>query len=111
MQTMTFHQKGANRFLFAFELCTPALGWAALETPLDGYQFGNWAHPAYRALVSYAEGNVTVLTAETDEEFSEAVRAVIAWGRLDGGVAAIDPMASPEVVAEFARVGLADLVH
>jgi hypothetical protein len=100
-----------DRYAFDFELCHFKKGWAQVDSGQDASYYGNWANPAQRKLVSYCEGDVTIKSADTDEEFVAEVRALVDWMRENTGSGMIDGMCEPEIIGAFERLGLADLLH
>lgn len=100
-----------DRYAFDFGACTYAKGWAQLDSRQDAAYYGNWVNPAERKLVTYAEGDVTILTAASDEEFAAALRKSCEWHREHTGLGAVDPGFDPEMRAAFERIGCADLLH
>lgn len=102
----------ADRYAFDFGPCSYANGFAQIDTAQDASYFGTWASPAARKIVSYAEGDVTIHEAESDEEFAAAVRQIDEWNVQHGyGNARIDPGFDPAMRAAFEAVGLADMIH
>lgn len=103
-----------DRYQFDFSLCTYAKGWAQVDTRQDASYYGTWANPKRRQIVNYAEGDVTIQTADTDEEFAEAVRELARWNDEHGwGPMRIDCLLRSHsgIAARFRSLGLADLLH
>ena len=101
-----------DRYLYDFAICSPARGWAQVDTAQDASWFGTWASPAERTILNYAEGDVTRQVCETDEEFAQAMRDLDQWNRDHGyGSAKIDPGLDPAMKAAFERLGLGDMLH
>ena len=63
-----------ERYAFDFKHCTFSNGYTQLDTYQDASYFGVWANPVERKIVCYAEGDITISTADDDREFTQAVR-------------------------------------
>lgn len=100
-----------DRYAFDFRHCTMDAGWAQLDTQQDASYYGTWASPSARQIVNYCEGDITRTTADTDDEFVQAVREWETWVNGAGhGPARIDPGFHDSALAgRFARLGLGDL--
>ncbi len=96
-----------ERYEFDFKYCTPAKGWAQVDTDQDAWYYGNWANPTSLELFEYAEGDMTHRKAESEQEFVEAVRELSQWERFRG----IDPMLDEGIAQRFRDLGLGDLLH
>ena len=70
-------QEAESRYVFDFELCTAAKGYAQIDTACDAWYYGHWVSPRRRQLVIYAEGDLTVIDCETDEELTNEVREIV----------------------------------
>lgn len=110
--TRTAFLQDGDRYIFDLKVCTTDKGWAQLDTRQDAWYFGNWINPTTRELITYAEGDVTRVTCETDEEFVTKVREVCEWyERNDGRRPGIDPGFNPDLKAAFERLGLGGWLH
>jgi len=102
----------ADRYLFDTEECTPAAGWAQVDTEQDAWYFGIWANPETLEIVTYCEGDVTRDHADSAGEFAQALRDMESRVRGNGGWLRIDPGFSPNIIgAKFRSMGLGDLIH
>ena len=111
METIQYFRP-ADRYVFDFECCTVLEGFAQVDTSQDASYFGTWANPEKLQIVSYCEGDVTVQTAGTPEEFVTAVRELKAWNDKHGWeFHGIDGMESQAIIARFEALGLGDLLH
>ena len=63
-----------NRYQFDEGPCRPGTGWAQVDTKQDASYYGIWTNPKTRQILTFCEGDITVETAENDEEYIEAVR-------------------------------------
>ena len=106
------HFEPSDRYRFDFSRCSLKKGWAQVDTSQDASYYGTWAHPERRQIVNYCEGDVTIQTAETDEEFAKALLELKAWCEKMGmKFFGIDCGLRADIVAGFERVGVADLLH
>lgn len=100
-----------DRYLFDFKACTPKNGWAQIDTKQDASYFGTWANPSKRQVVSYCEGDITVLTGEDDADFVKMVKNTAEWNQERGHWIGIDPMGSEAIKTRFNDLGLGHLLH
>ena len=101
----------ADRYQFDTGMCSAKKGFAQCDTSQDAWYFGIWANPDKRQIVSYAEGDVTVQTADDDAEFVAEIRKAAKF-YIDAGYGfKIDPCLSETIKASFKRLGLTDLLH
>ena len=101
-----------DRYVYDFDLCSTANGWAQVDTAQDASYFGTWANPTRLLIFTYCEGDTTLKEAESPEEFAAELREIDAWNRAQGyGPARIDPGFDPGTKAAFERVGLGDMLH
>ena len=103
------HHTHENRYGFDWNDCSISRGYAQFDTREDAYYFGQWVNPTSRRLVTYAEGDVTVLVCDDDAEFVAQVRERAAYHGDD--FKGIDPGFSGPLRAAFAALGLSDLLH
>lgn len=97
---------------YAFDRCfTVGRGYAQIDTTQDAAYFGTWASPSERKIVTYAEGDITYQTAETDEAFAEAIRTLWQWNRERGFLFGIDTGGSAELAAQFEALGLGEFLR
>lgn len=102
----------SSRYRFDTGMCSYENGFAQIDTRQDASYFGNWCSPSERKIVSYCEGDVTVQTAETNEEFVAAIREMARWNDEHGwGPMKIDALANPTLTAAFRALGLDDVLH
>lgn len=97
---------------YAFDRCfNVGRGYAQVDTSQDAAYFGTWANPSERKIVTYAEGDITYQTAETDEEFAEAIRSLWEWNRERGFLFGIDAGRSEALANRFKALGLGELLQ
>ena len=63
----SFHH--TDRYQFDFNLCTSKKGWKQFDTNQDAWYFGVWVHPEKRVILTYAEGDVTIVKCPTEESY------------------------------------------
>lgn len=99
----------SDRYVYDFGLCSVSNGFAQVDTSQDAHYFGTWANPETFQIICYCEGDVTLQTAETKDEFIEAIRRLATWEhhRFKG----IDPMENESIEKGFEELGLGDLLH
>jgi hypothetical protein len=68
-----------DRYRYDFKLCTDALGWAQLDTRQDAPYYGTWINPTSFKIMSYCEGDTSLIECDTEQEFIEQLRICIAW--------------------------------
>jgi len=110
--TLTRAHADTDRYYFDFTLCTPAKGYAQVDTGQDAWYFGTWANPAELTIVNYCEGDITTQQFTDQAEFAGAVRAIKEWNDAHGhGFRGIDGMCNPAIIEGFRALGLTDLLH
>ena len=84
--------------------------WAQVDTRDDSPWYGCWTSPTLRAIVEYAEKDITVTSCTTADEYRTALRRAVGrmqeagkFKHIDSGLDALD--------AEFRRLGCGDLLH
>lgn len=101
----------SDRYQFDFRLCTYAKGWAQLDTSQDASYFGTWINPTERKIANYCEGDVTIQTAETDEEVVSLVAEIKAWNVQQGHrFIGIDPGLGEEMQGRLVAAGLGEFL-
>lgn len=101
----------ADRYTYDFGVCSRDNGFAQVDTGQDAWYFGTWANPAKLVIVCYCEGDVTLQTAESEQEFAEELRRIQAWNIENGFSFGIDPLLSDDLEQKFKDLGLGDLLH
>jgi hypothetical protein len=109
MKKTELFDNSANRYAFDFEHCRFNDGWAQLDTDQDAECFGNWAHPERLHIVSFVEGDITVIKCDDSEEFREQIEKMASFHlRMDGRFQ-IDPANNSK--ADWKALGLAGYLH
>lgn len=102
----------SDRYVFDFEKCTVAEGFAQVDTSQDASYFGTWANPSKLCIVNYCEGDITVNFAESDEEFVQEIRNIKQWNESQGHrFIGIDAGLGESLPQQFRDIGLGDLLH
>jgi len=104
--------RSGDRYAYDFEVCSIEKGWAQVDTSQDAFYFGTWANPETLKIVNYCEGDVTMQTADSADEFEDALRYLKAWNEEHGWTFhGIDPGLGETIRARFEALGLGDLLH
>ena len=101
----------SERYKYDFRLCTPAEGWAQLDTKQDASYFGNWINPLTFTLFSYCEGDTTLTECEDEADFIATVRECVQWHSESDYFLGIDGMCSAPIIEAFTRMNLAEFLH
>ena len=104
--TRSFTPTG-SRYMFDSRL-TAGKGWAQVDNVQDASYFGQWANPYQRKLVSYCEGDITIVRCDTDDEFVAELRA---WCSFQDTHRGLDPGLNDELEARLLELGFEDLFH
>ncbi len=75
----TVFMQHASRYTFDFTHCTCLDGWRQFDTKQDASYFGIWIHDARRHIVTYAEGDLTVVECADAEGFRRELEALHAY--------------------------------
>jgi len=101
-----------DRYAYDFGKCSYKNGFAQVDTSQDASYYGTWANPETLIIVSYCEGDVTIKTADTVEEFVEELKAIKKWNDDNGyRFLGIDPGCGKALKARFQAIGLGELLH
>lgn len=95
-----------DRYFFDTKMCAIQKGYAQIDTTQDAPYFGTWANPKKLEIVTYAEGDVTILQAENEKEFTEQIIRMAEWNIENGFTFGIDDMDSNDMKTRFVRLGL-----
>jgi hypothetical protein len=94
---------------FDFRLCTYVEGWVRIDTKLDASFYRIWCHPDKCQIVSYYDGQITIIRCGDDETFVAEMRRTAELNRERGCWIGIE--AHEDQRHRFVRLGLADLLH
>lgn len=98
----------SDRYRFDFNLCSARNGWAQVDTGQDASYFGTWAHPEQLQVVSYCEGDITVVTADNPQEFREELESIRHWNARMGYSFGVDAYG---IESRFEKLGLGHMLH
>jgi ABC-type transport system substrate-binding protein len=51
-------------------------GWKQYDTSQDAWYFGVWVHPEKRVIITYAEGDITVVRCPTNESYHAELKSM-----------------------------------
>lgn len=108
----------ADRYVYDMGLCSQKNGFAQVDTSQDAWYFGTWANPFKLALLTYAEGDVSLELADSPDEFVHMIRHMQRWNNANDshGFKGIDPgwpgrPMTTRLAHRFMNLGLGDLLH
>lgn len=108
----------ADRYVYDMGRCSCKKGFAQIDTSQDASYFGMWANPFKLAVLTYAEGDVTLQLADSPDEFVHIIRHIRRWNNENGahGFKGIDPgwpgrPMTTRLAHRFMSLGLGDLLH
>ena len=84
--------------------------WSQVDTGADAPWFGQWAHVFERKVATYAEGDLTIIECDTDEEFVAELEKVADFARRNNRWKSIDTYWD-DVTRGFMTAGASHLVH
>lgn len=58
-----------DRYHFDVNVCSASKGWKQYDTDQDAWYFGVWVNPEKLLTMSYAEGDVTLVTCISEESY------------------------------------------
>lgn len=112
MKTERLFDGMTNRYAFDFKHCTIKNGYAQVDTSQDAPYYGTWANPFKLQVVTYAEGDITIRTAENAAEFADEIETMKDWNlRIGLKFYGIDPGFNEPLANQFKTVGLGHLLH
>ena len=101
-----------DRYAFDFGLCSTKNGFAQVDTSQDASYFGTWANPHKLQVVSYTEGDICVIKADTPDEFKSELRNIQTWNTENGHkFLGIDLGFDVDLKQAFVDLELSDLLH
>ena len=65
-----------DRYHYDFVECKKKDGWLQYDTDQDAHYFGIWVHPEKRVIVSYIEGDITVVKCKNAESIREEIKVM-----------------------------------
>jgi len=111
MKTERFHLH-SDRYVFDFNHCTIEKGFAQIDTSQDASYFGTWANPFEFKIINYCEGDVSIQTMESEQEFKEEIERIKTWNEEMGfRFIGIDPGFNEALAKRFKDIGLNSMLH
>ena len=96
----------SDRYIFDFNMCSFKKGFAQLETTEDASYFGNWINFKSLELVTYCEGDLTVIKCDDVEEFKKELLKTVSWYKKNKSFIGIDLMCSDDIKKDFNNLNL-----
>lgn len=79
---------GGNRYAFDTQICPPTQGWVQYDTDQDASYFGKWIHKGRRMMVTFAEGDITIVKCTDDDAYNEQLQRMDEFhGKIPSAVA------------------------
>ena len=102
----------SDRYTYDFGCCSVSKGFAQVDTSQDASYYGTWANPEKLQILCYCEGDVTLRTADSPEEFAEALLEMKAWNEESGHrFIGIDTGCNDALSERFRSIGLGEMLH
>ena len=76
MKTSCDFYLGRERYYYDFKRCKRSDGWIQYDTDQDASYFRIWVHPGKMEIITYAEGDETIETCETETEYHEKLKSM-----------------------------------
>ncbi|OPL09434.1 MAG: hypothetical protein AVO38_10930 [delta proteobacterium ML8_D] len=111
MANITQEYFGADRYTYDFGLCSIKHGFAQIDTGQDASYYGQWCNPFRLLIFQYIEGDCITTECETAAEFCEEIRKIVQYHTQNDRFYGIDPGLNLELIEQFTKLGLADLLH
>lgn len=106
------HYQSGDRYIYDFDKCSTAKGFAQVDTSQDASYFGTWANPFTLTVINYCEGDVYTCQCDTPEEFKQELQKIKKWNEENGHrFIGIDPGFNAELKARFIAIGLDEFLH
>ena len=96
----------SDRYVFDYDMCSFKKGFAQIDTTEDASYFGNWVNFKSLELITYCEGDLTVVKCENIEEFKKQLLKVVSWYKKNNSFIGIDLMLSDEIKKDFNNLNL-----
>jgi len=99
--------ESVDRYAFDFNMCRSSKGYAQLETSEDASYFGNWVNFRDYKIVSYCEGDITIESCDTKEEFKKLLKKTVDFYKFDQeNFKGIDLLCNEKIINDFNKLGL-----
>ena len=92
-----------ERYYYDFGMCR---GWAQLDTKADASYYGTWACPKEKKLIAFIEGDETITSCDTIEEWVKEVKDWFNWANDIGYEPLLDAGLNDEYVKLWTDLGL-----
>ena len=96
----------SDRYTFDFNMCSYKKGFAQIDTNEDFAYFGNWVNFKSLELITYCEGDLTIVKCENIEEFKQQLLKLVSWHKKNKSFIGIDLMCSDEIKKDFNNLNL-----
>jgi len=96
----------SDRYTFDFNMCSYKKGFAQIDTTDDASYFGNWVNFKSLELITYCEGDLTVIKCDDVKEFKEQLLKVVSCYKKNKSFIGIDLMLSDEIKKDFNNLNL-----
>ena len=96
----------SDRYTFDYGICNYKKGFAQIDTTEDASYFGNWINFKNMELLTYCEGDLTVIKCDDVEEFKQQLLKVVSWYKNNKSFIGIDLMCSDEIKKDFKNLNL-----
>lgn len=81
-----------ERYFYDFQLCTPEEGWEQYDTSQDAWYFGVWVQTNVRWILTYAEGDLSLVQCATQESFQAELKSMADfYGEAPAAIVAVAP--------------------
>lgn len=110
MRTEERFEGGADRYRFGTGMCRTAEGFVQVTSGQDAWYFGMWVDVRGRRIVTFAEGDLTIETADDDAELAAALRRHADWHARNGFRFRIDAETNRNAEERLRGLGAGDLI-
>ncbi len=102
----------ADRYLYNFNKCSYANGWAQIDTEQDAIYYGQWINPERRLIFAYVEGDCILTKCETDADLQSEMFRMKEWNVKQGWrFMGIDPGFNEALKTALITAGLEQYLH
>ncbi len=63
------NRQNVERYAFDFDMCSSSHGWEQYDTSQDAPYFGTWAHERWRLVVTFCEGDLSLVSCPTGDAY------------------------------------------
>lgn len=84
--------RDTGRYVFDFDICKPEEGWEQYDTCQDASYFGVWVQSSVRWILTYAEGDLSLVQCATQESFQAELKSMADfYGEPPAAIVAVAP--------------------